>query len=314
MFGRIAVIGAGAVGLAVACELARGGHDVTVIADAPGPADCSPAAGAIWFPYGVSLDNRLANASELGRTRFHELAGNPDSGVVLRRGTYIVRRADLDTSWADALEGKRDLAPDELPEGALSGFRVKVPVIDMSRYLPWLRQEARSAGVRFVQRRIRTLAELDGLGVTIVAAGLRSPELIDDDEPGIPRRGQVVRLQNSGLTDWYIDEDAPDGMTYVIPRIDDIVCGGADTAGDADTEPDLTVEAGILQRARSLFPELAELPVLSRAVGLRPGRSVPRIGWADRDRSVMACYGHGGAGVTLSWGSAAIIAELLSTA
>jgi D-amino-acid oxidase len=51
--------------------------------------------------------------------------------------------------------------------------------------------------------------------------------------------------------------------------------------------------------------------VLSRAVGLRPARPTVRL---DRttvdDRPVIACYGHGGAGVTLSWGCAADVVAL----
>lgn len=312
--GGVAVVGAGAVGLSVAVVLAEAGHAVTVIADAPGPKDCSPAAGAVWFPYGVTLDQSLIDASEISRLRFEGLADIEGTGVVRRRGTYIARRADADLGWADALPGKRDLAVSELPEGATAGFRVTVPVIDMSRYLPWLRASAEASGVRFEQRRLTTLDEIGGFDATVVAAGLSSGELVHDDEPSIPRRGQVVRVGNPGLTDWVVDEDAPGGLTYVIPRIDDIVLGGTDDAGDWRTQPDPVIEAGILERTGALVPEVTGLPIVSRGVGFRPGRSTPRVGWVGPDRGLLACYGHGGAGVTLSWGSAQAIASLLSTA
>jgi D-amino-acid oxidase len=58
-------------------------------------------------------------------------------------------------------------------------------------------------------------------------------------------------------------------------------------------------------------PELRGARVLSRAVGLRPGRPTVRL---DRTlvagRPVIACYGHGGAGVTLSWGCARDVVAL----
>jgi D-amino-acid oxidase len=41
--------------------------------------------------------------------------------------------------------------------------------------------------------------------------------------------------------------------------------------------------------------------VLRHKVGLRPVRPAVRV---EREGDVVHCYGHGGAGVTLSWGSA----------
>jgi hypothetical protein len=50
---------------------------------------------------------------------------------------------------------------------------------------------------------------------------------------------------------------------------------------------------------------------LSRAVGLRPGRDRVRLEPVGGHAvPVVACYGHGGAGVTLSWGCAEEVARL----
>jgi D-amino-acid oxidase len=51
--------------------------------------------------------------------------------------------------------------------------------------------------------------------------------------------------------------------------------------------------------------------VVSRAVGLRPARPVVRLDRSDHGgRDVISCYGHGGSGVTLSWGCAEDVARL----
>ena len=50
-----------------------------------------------------------------------------------------------------------------------------------------------------------------------------------------------------------------------------------------------------------MVPELAEAEVLGHAVGLRPVRSAIRL---ERVEDVVHCYGHGGSGVTVSWGCA----------
>ena len=146
-------------------------------------------------------------------------------------------------------------------------------------------------------------AEVDG-DVIVLAAGLRSADLVGDPDV-YPVRGQIVRLSNPGLTRWLLDDGDPEALTYVVPRFDDVVCGGTAEPGQLDLTPDPDVEAAILARARALEPALAGARVTGRAVGLRPARTVVRLEAEVRDgRRIVHCYGHGGAGVTLSWGCA----------
>ena len=49
------------------------------------------------------------------------------------------------------------------------------------------------------------------------------------------------------------------------------------------------------------MPQLRGARVLQHRVGLRPVRPAVRI---ERVGDVVHCYGHGGSGVTLSWGAA----------
>jgi D-amino-acid oxidase len=164
--------------------------------------------------------------------------------------------------------------------------------------------------VEVVPGRVERLADVPG-DVVVLAAGLRSGELVGDDS-GVPVQGQVVRLADPGLPGWLLDEDNPAGLTYVVPRGDDVVCGGTAVEGATGTTPDPAVEAAVLERARALVPALHDAAVLSRAVGLRPGRPTVRLERTDVDgRPVVCCYGHGGAGVTLSWGCATDVAALL---
>jgi D-amino-acid oxidase len=147
--------------------------------------------------------------------------------------------------------------------------------------------------------------------VVVVAAGLASGALLGDPS-GVPVQGQVVRVADPGLDGWLLDEDNPAGLTYVVPRGGDAVCGGTAVAGATGTECDPAVEAALLERVYALVPALRGAPVLSRAVGLRPGRPTVRLERLDvGGRPVIACYGHGGAGVTLSWGCAADVVSLL---
>jgi D-amino-acid oxidase len=113
-----------------------------------------------------------------------------------------------------------------------------------------------------------------------------------------PVRGQVVVVDQVGIDRWILDGA---GLTYVVPRTDEVVVGGTDVEGEWSRTPDPAVAEEILHRATALVPELEGARVRRYKVGLRPGRPEVRL---ERVGHVIHCYGHGGAGVTLSWGCA----------
>jgi D-amino-acid oxidase len=307
---RATVVGGGVVGLTCALELARAGHAVRVHTADPVADTTSAVAAALWFPYRAAPAEAVLRWAAASLSVFAELARDPGTGVVLRPGV-VVHRGLKDLWWTPGVPGHRPATDDELPPGAPDGTWCTLPVVDMGRYLPWLAEACRTAGVRFVPGRVDRLADVPG-DVVVLAAGLGSGELVGDDSC-VPVQGQVVRLADPGLDRWLLDEDNPAGLTYVVPRGRDVVCGGTAVEGATGTRPDPAVEAAVLDRCRALVPELRDAPVLSRAVGLRPGRPTVRL---DRrtvgGRTVVCCYGHGGAGVTLSWGCAADVRDLVA--
>ena len=98
-----------------------------------------------------------------------------------------------------------------------------------------------------------------------------------------------------------------------MPRSHDVVVGGTDDEGAWERRPDEAVARDILTRARQLVPQLAKARVLRHRVGLRPARPTVRLEerTGGRGNRVIHCYGHGGAGVTLSWGCADEVAALV---
>ncbi|AWT25122.1 putative D-amino-acid oxidase [Corynebacterium provencense] len=348
---KITVIGAGVTGLSCAHELAEAGHEVTVVADR-GPGDTvSARAAAVWFPYRTAVPSGedATRLTERSLLRFVELADSAAAAVAdgadditddiapveMRRGTVIERRGTPDRSWVPAVTAV--LGTDAVRPTA-GGVETTLPMIMMPTYLAWLMDSCRVAGVQFRWRKVESLAALyDGEyataapDVVVVAGGLRGGELLGGDEEVTPVRGQIVVLANGTgtdgspepLTDWITDDDNPDGETYVLPRVDDIVVGGTAEPGVWDETPDPETARAILARAVALVPELEGLPVLGHGTGLRPGRTTIRLEVVDPatlpDNAapaagvpVIAAYGHGGAGVTLSWGTAERVAELVA--
>jgi D-amino-acid oxidase len=303
-------VGGGVVGLTCALELARSGHRVRVHTADPVAATTSAVAAAIWFPYRAAPADEVLRWAADSLDVLRHLGEDRDTGVRMMPGTVVHRTPEPDLWWAPALPHHRPATSDELPPGAVGGTRCSLPVVHMGRYLPWLLAACDDAGVQVVGHRVTSLSAVPG-DLLVVAAGLASGALLGDDS-GYAVQGQVVRLADPGLTGWLLDEENPAGLTYVVPRGTDVVCGGTAVEGATGTDPDPDVEEAVLRRVRALVPELADAPVLSRAVGLRPGRSTVRLERLVQDgRPVVTCYGHGGAGVTLSWGCARHVARLV---
>ncbi|WP_404285471.1 FAD-dependent oxidoreductase [Glutamicibacter arilaitensis] len=312
---RITVIGAGVIGLSTAHELATAGYAVTVISDQEPLETVSAVAAAIWFPY--HTENSPAADLLLARSlaRFEELASIPAAGVDLRPGLNVDHLPGADRSWTKIVANATEAPKAELPEGAHAGVYARLPIITMTTYLSWLRNEVEALGVKFIHGTVEDLAELKGSAdLAVIAGGLRGGQLLGDAESVYPIRGQVVRLANTKkLTDWLCDDDYPDGVSYIIPRREDIIVGGTDTAHDWNREVDPDTAAAILRRATELMPELEGLEVLEHKVGLRPARDAIRLELVSGHQiPVIAAYGHGGAGVTLSWGTAQRVLDLVA--
>ncbi|SDH07008.1 FAD-dependent oxidoreductase [Klenkia brasiliensis] len=305
---RVTVVGAGVVGLSAAHDLAAAGATVLVVGDRAAHEGVSGVAGGLWFPYRVTTPPGADDVLLRSRARFEELADRPGTAVTVRAGTVVERTAAPDRSWTAAAIGPREARADELPAGAASGVRASLPVADTPHYLRWLRDRCGHLGVVEQRAQVHDLdatAAATAADLVVLAAGGRSGELVADPDPGHPVGGQVVRLRNPGLVEWLLDEEDPAGLTYVIPRGEDVVCGGTADPWPATTAVDPGVQEQILRRVVAAVPALAGQDVLGAAYGLRPARATLRLGPVPGGAvPVVACYGHGGAGLTLSWGCA----------
>jgi len=293
------------VGLSCAVRLLEAGHRVDVVARDLPLETTSAVAAAICSPYRAAPLDRVEAWTTRSYAAFAGLAALPDAGVRMVEGTELLREQQPDPWWIGAVAAlDRVGAP---PEGYVDGWSFTTPVVEMPVYLDWLQRRVQGLGGTLTRLNLPELPR--GGDVVVNCAGLGA-RLLGADTSVIPVSGQVVYVEQFGLDRWWLDAGAPEGPTYVIPRSRDVVVGGTDAEGDWSRTPSPDVAADILARGTRLVPGLAGARVLRHKVGLRPVRPEVRL---EREGRVVHCYGHGGAGVTLSWGCADEVAGLVGS-
>lgn len=309
------VIGAGVSGLSTAIRLQEAGIGrVGILAAAPPDESTSNLAAAIWFPTHVGPRDRVTSWGQATYDEFADAATDPATGVVMRESLMLFREPPSTPWWAPAVGGVRPAPTEELPAGYRHGLRFVVPFAEMPRYLPWLLYRFTTAGGEIELRRLHDIADAaTDAPIVVNCSGLAARSLVGDTSV-VPVRGQIVIVANPGLTMSVRDEDHPLGRAYVHPRRDDCILGGTLEEGVWDTTVDAATATSIQRRCQDLVPALAYAPVLSHVVGLRPGRPSVRLEidpHPPADTVLVHNYGHGGAGMTLSWGCADDVVRLL---
>ncbi len=285
-----------------------------VRASRPPAATTSSAAGAIWALYLVDGDDRVLEWGEVSRKVFHQLAKDRLGGVRLVHGIEASRHPVPPPSWLRKIDASRLGSPLELPEGFATGWWYTAPVIDMPAYLRYLTERFTAAGGQIEIGTIRSLAEATSAAPLVVnCTGMGARSLVPDSAL-VPVRGQLVVVENPGIGHFFLEYGEGADLTYFLPHGDHLVLGGSAETGRSETAPDLRLAERILHRCAELEPALRSARVLGHRVGLRPSR--PRIRVERRDigsRHVIHNYGHGGAGVTVSWGCAEEVLALVGT-
>lgn len=303
---RVLVVGAGVIGLSCAVRLAESGHDVHVVARDLPLETTSAVAAALWYPYRAYPHERVKGWAQTTYQEFLRLAeAEPKSGVRTVPGTELLPEPTPDPWWRDAVPRLDRVGA--LPDGYRDGWTFEAPVIEMPVYLVWLQQRLEALAGTVTRL---ALGGLPGDAEVVVnACGLAARSLADDSSMS-PVRGQVVYVEQFGLDRWWLSAQGP---TYIVPRSRDVVIGGTDEEGSWDRHADPAVAERILERAEALLPEVRGARVVGHRVGLRPARPTVRL---EEEKlagggRVVHCYGHGGAGVTLSWGCADEVAALV---
>ncbi len=278
---------------------------------------------------------------------FAELAHDPRTGVYLRPVTFYFRRpVHEDPRQRAKMEELAGRVQGFRHDAALIGangvnrrlglcdaYTHLAPMIDTDVYLAWLLDEVRRAGCRVVTGKVcarlpgqaEALAREHRADAVVNCTGLGARDL--GDASVFPVRGALVRVRNDGramprLTQAHcVSNDRGEGdrgFLFIVPRGDDmVVLGGIAEPGESA----LDVGLHNYEPVRTMYRRCVEfLPVLAAAevdaaepvrVGLRPFREAGVRLEQQPGAPLFHNYGHGGSGVTLSWGCAAEVAALV---
>jgi D-amino-acid oxidase len=313
---QIVVVGAGVSGLTSAICLAEAGWPVRVWTAAVGRQTTSAVAGAVWLPpRPAQRATEMLAWTEHSLRVFTELAGDPDSGVQLAPALAVgeLTATQSMSSAAALIPDLRPADPADIPQGFGTGFRATVPMIDMPHYLGYLTRRLAAAGCEIEEHPVQSLADVaDTAAIVVNCAGLAAGALTGDDTIR-PLFGQHVVLTNPGLRQLFLEINGGPEWTCYFPHPQRVVCGGVSIAGRWDTNADPEITERILQRCRRIEPRLGEAEVIEVITALRPDRPSVRVEAEPLGRArCIHNYGHGGNGVTLSWGCARDVVSLVN--
>ncbi len=308
---RFTIVGAGVSGLSSGIRLLESGHGAHIVSDKFSPETVSDVAAAIWYPFLVKPAERADTWGIVTYDVLEALCDSaPDAGVRMVDGREYLRSVVDLPPWNDEIAAFRILEDSEIPDGYVFGWEFRAPAIDMQLYMPWLKNRFEELGGTFEKRFVERLQDLEG-DIVVNCVGLGAIELCNDEEVK-PARGQIIFIeQDPGVGHF---DQQPETLTYTIPRTNVTVLGGTAQVGDwgleiRDEDNDL-----ILSKVEAIWPDLDRSKIVGGTVGLRPSRSEVRLEEEEIDGTrVIHNYGHGGAGVTLSWGCADEVVSIAGT-
>jgi D-amino-acid oxidase len=306
---QVTVVGAGVSGLSTGIRLLENGFNVKIMAEEISPNTVSDTAAAWWYPF---LAEPIEKTNRWASETFNELLYLKNQTkiefITMRLGReYLMKKCDP-PGWSLELPHFRILQPDEIVQDYSFGWEMEAPVIEMNLYMPWLLSRFEELGGTLELRKFKSLEDVPG-DLIVNCCGIGATKLCNDDTV-IPVRGQVIYIeQDPGFGRF---DQQPDTLTYTIPRRDVTVLGGTAQKGDWDENIRNEDTEYILKKCEALWPELDRSKIVGTSVGLRPSRYEIRLEKElISDKTIIHNYGHGGAGVTLSWGCADEVVKLL---
>uniref|UniRef100_G3MP03 FAD dependent oxidoreductase domain-containing protein n=1 Tax=Amblyomma maculatum TaxID=34609 RepID=G3MP03_AMBMU len=313
---RVAVVGAGVVGLSTALCIQENipGIAVTVFADRFIEDTLSFGAAGFFRP-----DENIGPTLDITRDWFrrtfrrHEAllhSNTAEAAGIKKLSGYALSSSNpeklVNGTMKELCDGLRPITEGELKNFPLKykyGIFYSSILADPRKYLKWLTDRIIYNGGQLKNKTIKDLRDLEEFGVIVNCSGLRAKELTED--PLLtPVRGQVIKVYAPWVTKFYY----ADGC-YILPGTEYVTLGGTKQLGDWNIQVSQHDRDYIWSTCTAVLPSLKDCKVIEDWVGLRPFRQPIRIetevlGCGGKKCKVVHNYGHGAHGINTSWGTA----------
>jgi len=304
----VLVVGGGVNGLSTGICLLEDGWDVTIYSKEFSPNTTSDVAAALWYPF-LSAP---AEKTKVWGSRTYDilklLTTDEDTGIDMTQTFEYFRNEQSDPTWMSTVDNFERITED-LPSDYVECFSFMTQVIEMPIYLKWLMDRYRLLGGKVKKQTIDDLSKVPNhFSIIVNCTGLSSGELCNDSEV-YPVRGQIIRIKPL-IDQMHLDQKVPT-LAYIVPRSNDMILGGVAQEGNWNENPTDEDRNFILEKCSKIIPGLKNAEIIEDIVGLRPGRTEVRLEKEQiSGKTIIHNYGHGGSGVTLSWGCAEEVVEL----
>lgn len=310
--------------------------EITLISEAFSPNTTSDVSAGFWKPY--CLDGCCDELiKKWGKETYYRILNEALSDDAAQNGIQILPAYVLNSSekveipfWADDVAEFRILDKSEIshicapdPNTSIrSGITFTTTTITVHKYISYVMKVLKLQGVKFIQRKLTNLTEYvndsssEIFDYMINCVGLGALEFCNDTKMK-PVRGQVLRVKAPWCKRCIILEHE---VTYILPLTELVVLGGTQEPGIFNKIADDETCEQILERCSKLMPSLKNAEIVDKTAGLRPLREggIRLELELIRNRSgktvkVIHNYGHGGSGVTLCWGCATEVCDIIKS-
>jgi len=329
---KVSIIGGGIQGLSTGVVLELLGHSTTIFAKNFSYVDgedvstvSSNYASASIYPVSVETQYDEATLIERCEATFQSFAETDGVPVRSQRHFYMYEEEASEAipprMEAEHLDKYRGVIPSRTGGQVVDGYACREYMVEMPEYMPALYELYQELGGVTRKRTVEPgePASLPG-EYTVNCSGYGSKRLFDDESMRA-MKGHILQVPYEGeapLNFSYVYTPSDyDGYAYMYPRKNSIIFDGSYLVGDivdgewegeAISEPIMIDGEQVPERLVAVNEEIMNDYIdfdrhdLSVKHGYRPYREDGlRI---EKDGKIIHNYGHGGAGVSLSWMSA----------